>query len=1024
MVVKLSRGRFLHKIDHYLAPKRYKILALCMAVVSFVHYGYAASSVIVKENDINKPYFSNKEMTRIVGELSPVGLVLQDTIEEEEFDEETRAKINTLNTRKLTMDSLDIVPIKNNPYLAVGDYLKGQAAGVYVQSPSAEPGTYQNVLVRGLSALQLNNRDINNNQAALYVNGVPMGIENNFAYDIQRYDYNRIGPATDYWASIDLSSIKSIEIIKDPTRLAELGPLAANGAIWITTFGGKTGEREISVNTYYGFNTKPAVTPFNAAYEDLFRQNFYKRYGTEDDRLKYPGYLSDSTNLNYYGPSNWQDLYHSTASLYSMDFSLAGGSDRANFGVFLGHTKNAVSSDETNLKRYNILFNVNMLPFEWFAVSTYVNARRMERDRNRNVRDRYAEMSYLPDLSTPLSPNKNIYSQYIGRYKNEVVDDNVTNHVNGNIRLALDIFSNLQFATNFALDYNEGVRDLFYPGTLMETINYMSTYYGYTQRFVFSNKLAYNYQVNRSNFAVSVGSDYSEDLFRYNFARAYDGPNDYIKLNVVNGNSNDGDYLDPRGGLRVLRYNNKERFHLHSIYGKLGYTYDDLLELTSVLRWDGSSTVQRDSRWLFTPSASVKWNVDKQFDLRNMFNVKLAYARLGKPTYTSRYAAGPQYAANLGWSQDPNVSSYFGYAGLSRDYSFGWTGYNLTWAYSDNLELTLNNAFFNDRLSTSLSLYQRDDKDQIALMPVPFEFGYVGEYKNGLNVRNQGIEAVINGIILPADEEKVGWTTSLNVNFNRNELTALPGGATELQEGNRLLRVGEAIDRFWLFQNTGEYRSVSDVPVDGSGRPLNNNGVPFEVGDARWVDQNGDYIINDDDRVLQGRFTPKFFGGFNNTLSYRGVDVNLAFTYALGMNALNQRASSRYDFASNEDNNAIGAVREIFHWQQDIDIEKYPIYNVWSGTNPYRVDQDLFLENTSYLKLRSVSVGYDLGRLNYVKNTLKTTRRAYVYLTANNVFTITKFTGNDPELVNFNGMYDGYGLPLTKTFTLGLKLDL
>ncbi|SMG51083.1 SusC/RagA family TonB-linked outer membrane protein [Sphingobacterium psychroaquaticum] len=946
----------------------------------------------------------------------------QDTVEV--LSAQTRAKISTLNKLTLTGDSINLKPVKNNPFISVGSFVTGQASGVYVQTPSAEPGSYQNILVRGLSGVQFSNRDAVNNQATVYVNGVPIGMENSFAYDIQRYDYNRIGPATDYLASLDLSSIESIEIIKDPIRLAELGPLAVNGVVWITTKGGKSGPREISVNGYFGMNTKPAVTPVNGQFENLFRSNFYNKYATADDKLKYPGYLSDSTNMNFYGPSNWKDAYYATASLYTMDVSLRGGSDRANFSFFGSHTKNAVSSDDANLKRYNVVFNVNMLPFSWLTVSSYINARRMERDRNSNLRDRYAEMAYLPDLSTPLSPNKNVYGMYRSLYDRDVVDDNVSNHVNGSLNLSMDILSNLTLSSTFSLDYNEGIRDLFYPGKLMETINYMSTYYGYTQRFIFSNKLAYNYQLNKSNFSAVVGTDYSEDLFRYNFARAYDGPNDYIKLNVVSGDRKKIEYLQPRGGLRVLRYVNKELFNLHSIYGKLGYNYDDILELTSVLRWDGSSSVQRDSRWLFTPSVGAKWNVNKQLDWKDIFDVTAAYSRVGKPVYTSRHAVGPQYDSRMGWSEDPTVSSYFGFSGISRAYSYGWTGYDLGWAYSDKFELALNNSFFNKRISTLISLYQRDDKDQITLTPVAEEFGYTGQYRNGLSVRNRGIDATINAQILPVHENKVGWSTSLNFNWNKNELLTLPDGLTELVEGNRLLRVGESIDKFWLFENTGIYENISEIPTNTNGVRLNNNGVPFEVGDARWKDQNNDNIINDDDKVLKGRYTPQFYGGFNHTLTYKGFDLNLAFTYALGIDALNQRASYRYDFVNNEDKNAIGAIREIFQWQQDVDLEKYPIYNVWSGTNPYRVDQDLFLENASYLKLRSASMGYDLSRITSIKNSIKTLRRAYLYVTANNLFTVTKFTGNDPELVNFNGIYDGYGLPFTKTFTLGLKLDL
>ncbi|NGM61604.1 SusC/RagA family TonB-linked outer membrane protein [Sphingobacterium sp. SGG-5] len=992
----------------------WNVLVLCVLTIPSLTYASRFSETYAvkmsREGD-NKPTFTRR------AKLDQT-IIFQDTTAE--ISDEAKAKINNLNRLLLTADSVDLTSVKNNPYLSVGDYLVGQSAGVYVQNPTAEPGTYQNILLRGLSSPQFNNRDITNNQAVVYVNGIPMGQENNFAYDIQRYDYNRIGPATDYLSSIDLSAIKSIEIIKDPIRLAELGPLASNGVIWITTHGGRSGKRQISVNGYYGFNTKPVVTPYNAQYEDLFRKNFYSKYGTIDDVLKYPGYLADSTNLNYYGNADWSDLYYSTSSLYSLDMMLNGGTDRANFGFFGSHTRNAISSDDADLQRYNVLININMLPFEWFKVSTYLNGRRLDRGRNRNLRDRYAEMAYLPDLSTPLSPNKEVYQKYIDHYKREVVDDNVNTNFQGNLNLSLDILKELNFTTSFSVDYNEGVRDLFYPSTLMETINYMSTYYGYTQRFVFSNRLSYNKLLENDHlFKATIGSDYSEDVYRYNYARAYDGPNDYIKLNVVEGNSDYADYLQPKGGLRVLRWNNKEQFHLHSLYSKFDYAIKDLVDLEAVLRWDGSSTVQRDSRWLFTPGASARWHIDKNFGLANLFNVKLAYSRIGKPVYNSRYATGPQYAANLGWTEDPTVSSYYGFAGISRDYSFGWTGYNLKWAYSDKLELAINNSFLKNRLTTVVAFYQTDDKDQIVLAPVPSEFGYVGQYKNGLTVRNQGVDISANAIVSPAKENALGWTVGLNLNVNSNKVTALPEGLQELKIGANKLKVGEAVDNFWLLENQGIYTASAQIP---SG--LTNNGVAFAVGDANWVDQNKDKAISEDDKVFKGRFTPKFFGGFNNTLTYKGVDLHLAFTYALGHKALNQRASNRYDFINNESKNSIHGIREIFQWQQDVDISKYPYYNVWSGTAPYRLDQDLFLEDASYLKLRSLSMGYDLSKLSSIVSLAPTVRRAYVYLTANNLFTVTKFSGNDPELVNFNGIYDGYGLPLTKTFTLGLKLDL
>ena len=953
--------------------------------------------------------------------LAPASLI-QDTLDN--VSAVAKQKINNLNRLGLTIDSIDVKLIKKNPFISVGDYLIGQSAGVFVQAPTAEPGAYQNIIVRGLSSSQFTNRDIVSNQATVFVNGIPLGIENNFAYDIQQYDYNRIGPATDYLSSINLSSIKSIEVIKDPVRLAELGPLASNGAIWITTFQGRSGDKQIAINSYYGINTKPAITPLNAQYEDLFRSRFYSKYGTIDDKLKYPAYLADSTNLNYYGNSDWHELYFNNASLYNMDLSLNGGTDRANFGFIGGYTKNAISSDATKLDRYNLLVNINMLPFEWLNVSSFINGRKMYRGRNTNIRDRYAEMAYVPDLSVPIAPNKSTYTNYRSLYNSSAVDDNITTHLQGFVKVGIDIFENLNFSTNFSLDYNEGIRDLFYPGSLMETVNYMSSYYGYTQRFLFNNKLSYYKDLNdNSSLQVTLGSDYSEDLYRYNFARAYDGPNDYIKLNVVVGDANKSDYLEPKGGLRVLRWNNREQFHLHSLYGKINYSLNSL-ELNGVLRWDGSSTVQPDSRWLFTPAFSAKWKIQGIEANDDIFNLKLGYSRIGKPIYNSRFALGPQYASNLGWSQDPTVSSYFGYAGISRDYNFGWVGYNLDWAYSDKYEFTIDKSFFNNNLSTSISIYQSDDKNQMALTPIPAEYGYTGQYQNGLSVRNQGVDFLINANILSSAANSLGWKTSFNVNLNRNEVTALPNSHDELLIGNNKLKVGESVDNFWLLQNQGIFSKGSDIPSSASGDVYNNNGVPFAVGDAFWKDQNNDNIINDDDKIFAGRFTPSIYGGLHNTLAYKGFDFSFSFVYALGHKALNQRASNKYNFINNESLNTLEATREIFHWAQDMDINKYPIYNVWSGTNPYRLDQDLFLEDASYLKLRSITLGYDLSNLSTVKSLIKTVRKAYLYGTANNLFTISKFSGMDPELINFNGIYDGYGLSLSRTFTIGIKLEL
>lgn len=945
-----------------------------------------------------------------------------DTLEDD-LSEEDIEKFKNIRKPKTSKDTIDVKLAKLKPFINIADFLKGEKSGAYVQQLSGESGSNQTVIIRGASKPLFDMTSLNEVRPTIYINGIPVVTKHNFAFNIKNSNELRIGPETDFLNFLDISSITSIEIVKDPVKLSNLGLLASNGAILITTLGGESGKQEISFNAYYGFNQKPAVTPVNAKYENLFRQQFYSLYNNSvDSKLFYPGYLADSTNLNYYGPSNWHEEYNRVSPIYSANFSIKGGSERANFGFIGAHTSNSNSSDQNKLDRYNALLNINMLPFSWFTVSTYLNANRTERDRNRSLRDRYLEMGYIPSLSTPLSPNVDLYRKYLKNYE-RAVDDNITNNLQGSITLSFDLLKDLKYTTSFAVDYSEGIRDAFYPKELMETVNYVSNYYGYSQRYIFSNNLSYNFSFNEKNhITINSGISYLDDLYRYSYSRAFDGPNDFIKINVVKGDPSKDGYLQPQGGLKLYRWYNTEYNRLFSAFGNIGYVYDKKVELNAVFRWDGSSTVQENNRWFLSPSASLKWNVDEHFGLSDPFSIKFSAGRLGRVEMDSRFAVGPQYGSNLNWSTETTLLSYYGNAILSRPYDRGWVGYDLDWAYTDQFDLTLEKFLLNNRISTSLSLYQKDSKNQIILIPVPEEYGYSGQFKNGLGIRNRGIDFDLSFKVL-ADESRLNWTTNLNLNYNTNKIISLPDNLNELVYGNKLLKVGKSADSYWLFENEGIYGSLSEIPVSNAGVRLNLEGINFNIGDPKWKDSNNDFVISDDDKVLKGNSLPKVFGGFNNSFSYKNFDLNISTYFSLGNKALNQRAANKYNFINAESNNTIDAVREIYHWQQDIDISKYPLYNVWSSIDPYRVEQDLFLEDASYFKIRSISLGYELTKASFFGMSDKL-RRAYIYCTINNLITFTKFSGIDPELIRINGIYNGSFLPITPTYSLGFKLDL
>lgn len=931
--------------------------------------------------------------------------------------------IRALQKFKTVRDTVNIRSAAPVPNLSLQQIIKGNLAGVYVQEPNGEPGTEQSIIVQGTSGLLFTKKDMYALQPAIYLNGVPLVADNPFAFDVQKYDYNRIGPATNLLSQISIDNIQSISVIKDPFELAKLGPNAANGAIYITTKNARAGLRDISLNSYFGFVTPPAVNTVNGVYENNFRKPFYQKYATAENYANYASYLRDSTNTAYYGPSNWNDIYYKTTPTFSADLGITGGGDRANFRFFGSGTKNAGNADDTNINKYNLFFGINMAPFKWFTVSSSINAARLDRTRNRSLRDRFAETRYIPDLSSPLSPNAAIYEGFLGENAKNV-DNNRNNILNGNLTLSAKV-NKVTISSSLIFDYNEGVRDYFIPSTLMDGVSYVSNYFGYSQRLMLNNSASYKYEINKKHaIDFEIGQSFQGDTYKYNYARAYNGPNDYVKLNLVDGNSGNDDYLNTlaAGGFYVFRYIDKEKNNLMSFYGSAKYSYKNLLDFSALVRRDGSSNGQPDSRWVTTPAFSATFNLKEQFLKNNTFfnslHLSAGWGRNLRIFLDDRFAAGPQYRSENGWFEEPTIPGYGGRLGINRPYGSGFIGYGIKLPYADRTNITLDASFLNNRLNAAITAYNRYNKNQVIGVPVPFETGYSLNYQTGMDINNKGLELMLNGVVI-RNAKGLNWNTTLNFNYNRNKLTALPNGLTELISGDDKLVVGKPVGSFWLYSNNGIYNTNAEVPA---GRTF--NGIPLKAGDPNWVDYNGDNRIDNKDKVLAGDRLPKVVGGWNNTLDYKNFELNFNFIFALGQKAINQYEATRYGFINREAGNDINSVKEVSSWQVFDNEKTYPIYNPWSDVDAYRVDQDLFLENASYVKLRSVTLGYDFGKTSLFKKNGTGVRRAYLYATAMNLLTITKFTGVDPELVNYNGYYDGANLTIPRTFVLGFKLDL
>ncbi|MBC7416778.1 MAG: TonB-dependent receptor plug domain-containing protein, partial [Pedobacter sp.] len=657
-------------------------------------------------------------------------MLLQDTVRRDTARKDSLKDLNSSVNKHVRGLSLDPKKLALLPVISLQQALKGAAAGLYVQEPSGEPGTVQNMFIHGTSTPLIDAKDLYQTQPLVILDGIPLTSEHPFALDIQQFKFNRIGTATNSLAFIDMDNLESVEVLKDLSAVAIYGPKAANGVILLTSKRAGS-QRKINFESYVGIAQNKPVTTINGKFENTFRKQFYDKYtanGTYSNNDVYPLYLSDSLNNSYYGPSNWTDSYYRNALVYSVNAGISGGSDRANFRFSIGNLRHEGIADQTASDRYSTRFTINMKPLAWLTFSAMVNANRVDRDRNKNVRDRLAQVNYIPDLSSPLTPNNEKYSEYLSEF-NKGFDNNRNNILQGFAKIGVEL-GKFKFHSTFGVDYNEGYRDIFYARTLMQTTNYASNYFGYSQRVFFDNTASYDLNLNEDhNLRFEAGTSIQYDTYKYNYAYAYKGSNDFIKLNLLESDPNNGNYLNPFVYDRFLVYKFlvKTKNNMVSVNGRVVYDFKKKYTFTALLRADGSSNQQPTSRWFYSPVLSAGWDVKKEFlpDSKVVSQLKLnaSVGRLGRNEYYDRFAQGPQYTAFIGFTGNLIAPGYNGFASLTRPYSSGSIGYDLGWAYTDQVNIGLDAAFISNKIRATIDLYNREDKNQLLGVPSGAEYG-------------------------------------------------------------------------------------------------------------------------------------------------------------------------------------------------------------------------------------------------------------------------------------------------------------
>ncbi len=894
--------------------------------------------------------------------------------------------------------------------------LQSQTPGVNIQATSGQPGDGFKVTIRGAGT--------NGNTAPLYViDGVSGG------------DINNINPA----------DIERIDVLKDAASCAIYGSAAANGVILVTTKQGKEGKVQIGYDGYVGWQNIYRLPQMLTAGEymktlDLVRTN------SGDTPYNWANYFQGNEDLlaayqNGTNPgTNWvETIRNKNAVTTSHSLNLTGGSDRSKFSMGLGYQyqDGTFGGDyaKSDFRRFTMRINSEHVIYRdskgmdvlKIGENLYYNHKQTQ---GIQIGNQYANVLSTMLRANPLIPIYNKDGEYFG------YDDlknsgffNFTPYATNPIASLV----NSQSANNKSVNFNmnavgylefQPIKGLIYRGQLsynhssytwrcylpsyhlndqgdMKTTDTATNQIGTGWGWNTTNTLSYTFDINKAhNFDILVGTEYGESRPDFGFDLTATASNAikpelrYAYMSLMKNNTSasvsGNPYTDSRG---------------FSYFGRLNYNFNETYMFSAIFRADGSSMFAPGHRWGYFPSFSAGWVVSNEKFMKNTSSwLDFLKLRVGWGQNGNKNISAFQYEAAFKYDEYSNYS--FGNtkdtpvrgASLSR-----LANEDLTWETSEQMNIGLDMRFLGGRLGLNVDWYNKKTKDLLVAVPVSPTTGFSTQMKNAGTVENKGLEVALTWRDQIGKDFKynIGW----NMAYNKNEVTEVnspqkynSGGSDLLAQGTGYMarfEEGHPIGYFWGYKTAGVIQNEADLAAykatlkDGDAAN-SHQGSSLKVGDLKFVDFNGDGIVNDDDKTDLGNPTPDVTMGINLGASYKGFDINIVGYAALGQ----QVARSYRKFTDGEYENYTTEVYS--YWNGEGTSNKYPMLARMNEGVNWQSISDIYIENASYFRLQNITLGYDFKSL--WKNCPFQQLRLYV--AAQNLFTITDYKGMDPE----NGM--------------------
>ncbi|GAB2524315.1 TonB-dependent receptor [Spirosoma aerophilum] len=896
---------------------------------------------------------------------------------------------NTTQRKDITGSIASVSPekFKDIPVASFDQALQGQAAGVQVTQSSGTPGGGLTVRVRGNTSISASNRPL------FIVDGVPVadgGLSG-----------REFGGQSDNALSLfNPNDIESFQILKDASAKAIYGSRAANGVVLITTKRGKAQKTSFTLDVQRGMTDVVKRPDLLNATELLeLQREAVTNANLDPDKLGLIKGVTDGQNTDWINSVLRKGIYQ------QYQLSTQGGNDRTQFYLSGSYRDEQGVQLNNQFTRYTGQLKLDHKATDKLSFGTNLT---LSRALNKRVKgDNFLDgvysgaMKSLPYYS-PYNEQGRLYGPADAEYPgfpnfNPVAQallprfNAYTVKLLAGLYAEYEILQNLRFRSKVSIDYNNVTEDQFEPSTTAIG-GFLSSVGGQgygvyinqsSSTFVNTNTLTYNFQIaEKHQFNALAGVEILQATARDGNVQGRVFPSDdftYI---------NSAGVVD-QGGSSVT--NNG----LLSTFGEARYSYDEKYLATITARYDGSSRFGQSRRFGVFPSASVAWRISSEKFMerfRFLSDLKLR----GSYGFTGNERIGDFLFLGTWASVTYSGATGVGPASLANA--------NLQWERTREANIGLDASFFNGRLNFIVDAYDNLTDKLLFAQPIPQTTGFSTVQGNIGKVSNKGIELTISTVNV---DRAVRWNTDLNLSHNQNKVVEL--ASTE--------------PVFRGYQGNG----VSSTNVVLPGQPLGTFwglkflGVDPATGDAIYDDKNGDGRITPADGQVIGNAQPKLYGGLTNKVSWKGIDLSALLQFSYGNSILNFSNQTLLNSGADIQNNQTR--QALKRWRKEGDITSVPRYEYQNTYNNYTSSR--FVEDGSYLRLKNVSLGYNLPKKWVNKYKVSNAR---FYVSATNILTWTRYSGADPEVSTLDGSTTAQGIdfftfPQIKTVLVGATLS-